>query len=285
MLLWARVDQLCLSCHSKTGGPPTAGGQPPSFHDLTLAALPQLHDLPRRGARVEPLADASEVGAHARVCDLRRRFARRWPRPRAQTGAAAAESRRRDRRSSIPVEFELGYRFVDVSRQRRHVPDADQRPAGVPPADADLGLDRPLDGALRLRPHRRLRRRGGARRDRCACRPARSTRSGSTSPGGGRTSTARCRPSPIRSSTTGSSRASTPTTAPATSTTRRSQIFPGKTLTPILGFTRNVYRGPGTTTYHVGENEFAPERGRAARSTRSTGSGSRFDSELVRRAP
>jgi hypothetical protein len=35
------------------------------------------------------------------------------------------------------------------------------------------------------------------------------------------------------------------------------QIFPGKKFTPILGFTRNIYRGPGTTTYHVGENEFA----------------------------
>jgi len=35
------------------------------------------------------------------------------------------------------------------------------------------------------------------------------------------------------------------------------EIFPGKKLTPILGFTRNIYRGPGTTTYHVGEDEFA----------------------------
>ena len=35
------------------------------------------------------------------------------------------------------------------------------------------------------------------------------------------------------------------------------ELFPGKTLTPILGYTRNVYRGPGNTTYHVGENEFA----------------------------
>ena len=39
------------------------------------------------------------------------------------------------------------------------------------------------------------------------------------------------------------------------------QIFPGKTLTPILGFTRNIYRGPGTTTYHVGENEFLLNEG------------------------
>lgn len=35
------------------------------------------------------------------------------------------------------------------------------------------------------------------------------------------------------------------------------ELFPGKTLTPILGYTRNVYGGPGSTTYHVGENEFA----------------------------
>jgi hypothetical protein len=35
------------------------------------------------------------------------------------------------------------------------------------------------------------------------------------------------------------------------------EIFPGKKLTPILGYTRNTYRGPGTTTYHVGENDFA----------------------------
>ena len=62
-LLWARVDQLCLSCHSQTGGPRTLGSQPPSFHDLTLAPLPQLHDLPRRGPRLEPVAAAPEVTA------------------------------------------------------------------------------------------------------------------------------------------------------------------------------------------------------------------------------
>ena len=36
MLTWARVDQLCLSCHSQTGGPKTPGRQPPSFHDISL---------------------------------------------------------------------------------------------------------------------------------------------------------------------------------------------------------------------------------------------------------
>jgi hypothetical protein len=33
-------------------------------------------------------------------------------------------------------------------------------------------------------------------------------------------------------------------------------MFPGKALTPLLGYTRNVYQGPGTTTYHVGGDEF-----------------------------
>jgi hypothetical protein len=33
-------------------------------------------------------------------------------------------------------------------------------------------------------------------------------------------------------------------------------LLPGKIVSPILGYTRNVYDGPGTTTYHVGENEF-----------------------------
>ena len=35
------------------------------------------------------------------------------------------------------------------------------------------------------------------------------------------------------------------------------EILPGKTITPILGYTRNEYSGPGTTTYFLGQNEFA----------------------------
>ncbi len=34
------------------------------------------------------------------------------------------------------------------------------------------------------------------------------------------------------------------------------ELLPGKIITPLLGYTRNVYQGPGTTTYHVGGNEF-----------------------------
>lgn len=34
------------------------------------------------------------------------------------------------------------------------------------------------------------------------------------------------------------------------------QILPGRLLTPILGYTRNVYGGPGTTTYFLGGDEF-----------------------------
>ncbi len=34
------------------------------------------------------------------------------------------------------------------------------------------------------------------------------------------------------------------------------EILPGRWITPILGYTRNTYTGPGRTTYHVGEDEF-----------------------------
>ncbi len=34
------------------------------------------------------------------------------------------------------------------------------------------------------------------------------------------------------------------------------ELLPGKVVTPLIGYTRNVYQGPGTTTYHLGGNEF-----------------------------
>lgn len=39
------------------------------------------------------------------------------------------------------------------------------------------------------------------------------------------------------------------------------QLLPGKVISPILGYTRNIYRGPGRTTYHVGQDEFALDEG------------------------
>jgi hypothetical protein len=34
------------------------------------------------------------------------------------------------------------------------------------------------------------------------------------------------------------------------------ELLPGRIVTPILGYTRNTYTGPGRTTYHVGQDEF-----------------------------
>jgi hypothetical protein len=34
------------------------------------------------------------------------------------------------------------------------------------------------------------------------------------------------------------------------------EILPGHVITPVLGYTRNDYSGPGTTTYFLGQNEF-----------------------------
>ncbi len=34
------------------------------------------------------------------------------------------------------------------------------------------------------------------------------------------------------------------------------EVLPGKVITPIVGYTSNTLRGPGSTTYHFGEDEF-----------------------------
>ena len=34
------------------------------------------------------------------------------------------------------------------------------------------------------------------------------------------------------------------------------ELFPGAAITPIIGYSRNSYSGPGATTYHVGQDEF-----------------------------
>jgi hypothetical protein len=34
------------------------------------------------------------------------------------------------------------------------------------------------------------------------------------------------------------------------------ELLPGRIITPILGYTRTTYTGPGLTTYHVGEDDF-----------------------------
>jgi hypothetical protein len=34
------------------------------------------------------------------------------------------------------------------------------------------------------------------------------------------------------------------------------EIFPGHAITPLIGYTRNTFSGPGRTTYHVGQDEF-----------------------------
>lgn len=34
------------------------------------------------------------------------------------------------------------------------------------------------------------------------------------------------------------------------------ELFPGAMITPLFGYSRNSYSGPGSTTYHVGQDEF-----------------------------
>ncbi len=156
----------------------------------------------------------------------------------------------RRRRARLPVRRRVG--------QRSDVPDPDQRPPGPAPAVARLhgaGAARRRH-APRHAARRRHRRRRRARRTGCASWPGRTRSSSCASAGARPTSTARCRPSPIPSSTEG--------IVPGQQTWNRIrniydvelELLPGKIVSPLLGYTRNTYDGPGTTTYHLGENEF-----------------------------
>ena len=124
-------------------------------------------------------------------------------------------------RSRLPVGRRL--------RQRAHVPDADQRPPGTPPALLQLHVFRSRSAAA-FSTTSRSTPRTSARVPQagCACRPEPSTCTSSPSPGARPTSTAPCRRSPIRSWPRGSSPDSRRTTGSATSTTRRSSFFPAR---------------------------------------------------------
>ena len=101
MLQWARVDQLCLSCHSQTGGPKTLRLAAAVLPRPDPAALPQLHDVPRRGARLEPVAAAAEMMHEERK--------------RSSSAAGLLSAAGLRAQSAFPVDVELGYRFVDVT--------------------------------------------------------------------------------------------------------------------------------------------------------------------------
>ena len=124
MLLWARVDQLCLSCHSQTGGPKTLRLAAAVVPRPDAAALPQLHDLPRGRPRLEPLAAAVEVGGgHEKSSPscVASSSPLRGAAPDAPARCCAPGHPARPR-GRLPLRRRL--------RQRADVPDADQRPAG-----------------------------------------------------------------------------------------------------------------------------------------------------------
>ena len=191
MLLWARVDQLCLSCHSQTGGPKTYGSQPPVVPRPHAAALPQLHDVPRRGARLEPLAAASEVDAMTKTAAaLLRLDPRRRRRSARRSAALARPGDPGRRRARLPVRRRVaattrctGRRSTtaracscarSTSRRRsRSAAASSTRCTSTPPTSAP------------------------GRPGSCASRPGRTTSSSCASAGARPTSTARCRPSPI----------------------------------------------------------------------------------------
>ena len=173
----------------------------------------------------------------------------------------AAEPAAETSAQSIPVEFELGYRFVDVTgNDDMYRTQINDRP-GVLLRSLHVGLRPSLSTALWTTSASTPPTWGRDRRDRCAWRPGRSTRF--------RLDFSWRRTDLFSALPAFANPLLDEGIIPGQHTYNRSrdiydatlQILPGKTLTPILGFTRNMYRGPGTTTYHVGENEFLLNEG------------------------
>ena len=164
-------------------------------------------------------------------------------------GLAAAQT--------VPARHHVRLPIREARRQQRRVPHADQRPRGAAPAQRhvrDVGLRR--QGELRRSlPRRRL-------------RPGRGPRGGAPPRGGPR------RASTICASPTAAPRSSArspefanplfPAVIPGQHTINRVrnlfdaeiELFPGRWITPIVGYTRNTYTGPGRTTYTIGQDEF-----------------------------
>ena len=233
-LLWARVEQLCLSCHSQTGGPSTFGVAAAVLPRPDASPLPQLHDLPRRGPRLQPLAPAAEMST-----------ARGFVGCSSPSRRSPLVGRRAPRRTGDPDRsrgrLSLGRRLG----QRADVPDADQRPAGAAPALLELHVRRAARRLPGLLARRRLRHRRGARRPAPpAGRQARSLQARRSR--GGETDFYSALPA-----------FANPFLAegiiPGQQTYNRTrniydatlELLPGKMISPILQFTRNTYSGPG----------------------------------------
>ena len=173
---------------------------------------------------------------------------------------------------SVPVEFELGYRFVDVSgNDGMYRTQINDRPGvllrSLNYASTGPWAERWTTSASTPRTSARV------RRDRCGSPAASSTFSGSTSPGGGPASTARSRPSRTRSWTRASFRASTPIAGRATSTTRRSRSCPERSSRRSWVSRATSNGGPGArpTTW---ARTISRSTRAFGRSTTSTGSAS-----------
>ena len=157
---------------------------------------------------------------------------------------------------SVPVEFELGYRFVDVSgNDGMYRTQINDRP-GVLLRSLNYASTGPLAGALDYL--------------RIDASDVGAGPAGSLRVSGGQLDTFRIDFSWRRTSLY----SALPAFAnpfldegivPGQHTDRRTrdiydvtlQLLPGKIVSPILGYTQNIERGPGTTTYHLGQNDFA----------------------------
>ena len=148
----ARVDRLCLECHS-TLTTATLGSQPPSFHNVSLPRYRNCTTCHVGDPRLEPVAATAEV-----VADEKNP-------PPSSLCASSRPDRFAGGRTDRAPGHHLRLPLRQGRRQQRRIPNADQRPRGAHPPQrdvCDVGLRR-QDGPRRPLPLRRLRPRSGTR--------------------------------------------------------------------------------------------------------------------------
>ena len=167
---------------------------------------------------------------------------KRFSSPRPDARGVHRAARRRS-----PFDLEVGYRWLDLKGDEEHVPHADQR------------AERLLDPRVH----------DGDRRLRGTVAPTASASTSATS-APARPDRSASKPSAPASITSASATAppmlfsAVPAFALGQHTydrTRRTfdadlELFPDRTIVPFLGYSFNRLSGPGTTSYHAGQDEF-----------------------------
>ena len=247
----ANVYQLCIECHSPIGGGHarlTASVVP----QPDAGAVPELHDVPCRDPRLEPIPAVAEVGEEKADENETSFNLVAFPGPACAAMGASAQP------TTTPISLELGYRWVSVFGNEDMYKTQINEQQGLSASEPEPGQ-----------------RRTSARTRGCSttCRSTRATWAW------GRAESVRLEAgkSEMYLFRLGYRNVDAYSALPAFANPLLSQgiipgqhtydrshqmldmnldLLPGGKITPFVGYSWNKLDGPGTTTYHVGQDEF-----------------------------